>query len=195
MKKALLTACLASLLAMAGCGKNEAPQVGTDAPASASAPTPQAAGDAVLAVIEADAYVLKIHRAIPFLPKTDPLGMHKLPEGYRYVVLDLEIQNKSPEPLEMGSILLAAKVTDETGKALDGHMPALLAYNVEHPDPRQDAAYEEVWSMEFKPGEVHRAIALGARAPVSAKSLTLVVPAKVNDDKTLLKASFPVAGN
>lgn len=190
MNKKLLSLALSSLLIMTGCDKEE-PSAGS-ASANVEAPATGTANDTALAVIETDAYEMKVHRAIPFRPKADPLGMFKLPDGYQYIVLDLSVRNKSDEPLEMGSILLVSKVTDEVGKAMEGNMAALTAYTVENPDPRQDAEYEEVWSMEFKPGAVHRAIALGIQAPSTNRTLTLTVPARAGDSKDFRQVKFQI---
>lgn len=194
MNKKLIPLVLSGLLALAGCGKEDAPQAQVPAGgASAQATTAKTAPDTVLAVIETDTYEMKVHRAIPFRPKADPLGMYKLPEGDRYVVLDLSVRNKGSEPLEMGSILLVAKVTDETGTALKGNLMALSAYTLENPDPNHDAEYGEVWSMEFKPGAVHRAVALGVQAPAAARTLTFAVPARAGDSKDFRQVKFDIA--
>lgn len=186
MNKKLLPLALSSLLIMAGC--DEAPlQAKTETSTGSASANFQA-----LAVIETDDYEMKVHRAIPFLPKSDPLGMLKLPDGYQYIVLDLSVRNKSNEPLEMGSILLVSKVTDEAGKALEGNMEALIAYTVENPDPRQDTEYDEMWSMEFKPGAVHRAIALGVQAPSTMRTLIFAVPAKAGGSKDFRQVKFQV---
>lgn len=197
MNKKLFSLALLSLLIMAGCDKGETPQAKAEpstgsASANVQAPAARTANDTALAVIETDAYEMKVHRAIPFRPKADPLGMFKLPDGYQYIVLDLSVRNKSNEPLEMGSILLVAKVTDEAGKALEGNMAALTAYTVENPDPRQDTEYDEVWSVEFKPGAVHRAIALGMQAPSSTRTLIFAVPAKAGGSKDFRQVKFQI---
>lgn len=192
MNTRLFITCL-GLLALAGCGTDESARDGADVPAAQAAPAAASTGKtaAALAKIETGTYALTVHRAIPFTPKDDPTGLFKLPDGYRFVVLDIEVENRGAQPLEMGSILLLAQVTDAAGTLLEGNMPALLAYSTEHPDPAQDAGYDAVWSMEFPAGESHRAIALGVQAPVAAASLTLAVPATANSSD-MRKATFPV---
>lgn len=197
MKTKLLPVLFAGLVAVAGCDKapeQPASDAGATATPEKSAAAPQKAGDeAAIAVIETDSYVMKVHRAIPFMPGQDPLGMLKVKEGHRYVVLDMSVKNKSNEPLEMGSIMLVTKISDESGKSYGGNIGALTAYLLQNPDPRHDDEYEAVWSMEFKPGEYHRAIALGVEVPADIKTFVLTAPVKPHDVSNTKQASFTIS--
>jgi len=186
----------AALLVLAGCGKGEgsgqqaagAPVAQASAPAAAPAGKP-ADGQAI-AVIETDTYVMKVHRAIPFMPRNEPAGMLKVKEGHRYVVFDISVRNKSSQPLEMGSIMLVTKIADETGKSYGGHLGALTSYLVDNPDPNHDAEYEGVWSMELPPGAFHRALSLGVEAPVNVNAFVISAPPKPNDVANMRSAKF-----
>ncbi|HEY8607696.1 MAG TPA: hypothetical protein VIM12_11345 [Noviherbaspirillum sp.] len=181
MKKMIpvLVACLALLTACE--------RMPPEAPAAAAAPSVPAVG-----MIETENYVMTLHRAIPFTPKTDALGLIKAKDGHRYVVLDISVQNKSREVLEMGTIMLFSKVTDKNGKSYGGNLGALTAWALDNPDPKHQDEYDAVWSMEFPPGETHRAVVLGLELPLDVTELVFSAPVKANMNSETRQIRFPV---
>ena len=42
-----------------------------------------------IAYVVTDKFVMKLHKAIAFYPKSDPFGMFKVTEGHHFIVLDM----------------------------------------------------------------------------------------------------------
>lgn len=172
MNKKLICALCAALALLGACGKEQP----GPASAAASPAVPDTAAPQALGTIETDSYLLTLHRAISFVPKTDALGLLKTKEDHRYVVLDIGVANKSAQPLEMGSIMLFSRITDTNGKSYGGNLGALTAYTIDHPDPKHQEAYDALLSMEFQPGASHRAVVLGLELPRDVKELVFSAP-------------------
>jgi hypothetical protein len=142
---------------------------------SASLNTPDKEPPAI-ASLETDSYVMKIYRALPFLPKTDPLGMFKVVEGHRFIVLDLSIRNISDKPIDMGRILQSARVKDENGKKYDLSIAAIASYTTDNPNTKHQAEYDALWSKQFAPQSFHRTTAYGFEAPSEVNKFSLSMP-------------------
>lgn len=182
MKQLTLILC-AALLAGA-CSKKD------DAAPSASAPAQQAAagkadaGAAAIATVETADYVIKVHRAVPFVPTAAQTAGMLLPkDGNHYVALDMSVRSKAGAPLEMGTIMLQSQIVDDAGKSYGGTIPVLAAYQLVHPSPTQEDEHGAIWGMEYAPGAVHRAAALGFEAPKDVRSFTIRFPLKANSNE------------
>lgn len=180
MNSKLIPALLAATALLAACGKEppaSGPAAGTQASAPAQPDMPEAKA---LGRIETDSYVLTLHRAIGFMPKTDALGLLKTRDGHRYAVLDISVTNKGSEPLEMGTIMLFSKIADRNGNSYGGNLGALTAYTLDYPDPKHQEQYDALLSMEFPAGATHRAVVLGLELPQDVKELVFSVPVKAD---------------
>lgn len=161
-------------------GKTETTSTSSETNAAAQ-PAAKTADDAAIATIETDTYVLKVHKAIPFMPdEAKTAGVFKPKEGNQYVALDISVKSKSKEPLEMGTIMLATEITDEKGTKFGGLLEVLTPYTLMYPNPNHDAEYGAIWSEEYAPGDFHRAVALGFEASKDVKTFIIKVPTKAN---------------
>ena len=144
----------------------------TAATKTAEAPAPD--DGTAIATITAPAFVSKIHHAIAFVPKNDGgVGMMKLKPGYRYVVLDMSVRNTSKsKEVDMGQILLTAKISDDKGKEYRHNAMAIAAYTLDNPDPHHQAQYNALWG-KLKPGDFFRTVVFGIEAPESAKNFVI----------------------
>lgn len=134
--------------------------------------------EAAIATVETDDYILKIHKAIPFVPDdAKTAGAFKPKEGNQYIALDISVKSKSSQSIEMGSIMLSTEITDEKGTKLGGTVPVLTAYSLTYPDANFQNEYDAIWN-DFASNEFHRTTALGFEAPKDAKTFTVKVPVK-----------------
>lgn len=169
IQKKTVAALFAAVALTGACDKDGANEVVSTAPAMKVVAPP------ALGLIDTGGYVMTLHRAIPFQPKTKTAGL-KPRNGYRYVVLDISMKNKGGDALDMGKIMKSAKITDQNGKSYRVSAATLQAYNAEYPDPRQQAEYDALQAAAFKPGETHRALVLGLELPADVKALVLSLP-------------------
>ena len=144
-----------------------------------------------IATIETDLYVAKIHRAIPVVIKQDAsTALYKVRDGYQYIVLDMSVKNKSGKELDMGQIMLGAKVTDESGKDV-GNLMAIAAYAYANPGGDHQTQYEAMWG-KMQPGDFNRTYVLGMEAPKTAKTFKLSMKTTPDffDDKSRKEVTF-----
>lgn len=150
-----------------------------------SLPSAKPEDDAAIAIIETDAYILKVHKAIPFMPDaTKTAGAFKPKDGNQYIALDISVKSKSNQPLEMGSLMLATQVTDEKGSKFGELIPALTSYTLTYPDSKQQEEYDAIWSEEYAPGQQHRTVAFGFEAPKEVKTFIIKMPVKAYASET-----------
>ena len=126
-----------------------------------------------IATIIAPEYEATIHRAIAFFPKDDGLGLMKIKQDHRYVVLDMSVKHTAKnKEVDMGQILLSAKVRDEKGREYSMNAMAVAAYTLENPNPHHQAQYNQLWG-KLKPGDSLRTTVYGIEVPVQAKNFVL----------------------
>lgn len=125
-------------------------------------------------------YELTIYGAFAFEPENNGSSLVGTEKGKQYIVLDLGVQNTSEyESVDMGKILLSAKVTDEKGNIYPANPLAVAAYQMAFPDQSQKAEYKAM-KGKIKPGRYYRSTAYGFEAPVNVKSF--VIALKDNGD-------------
>jgi hypothetical protein len=160
--------------------KNESANTPTETTTTSKTGSKVEDGPAI-ATIETETYVMKIHKAIPFMPDdTKTAGAFKTKEGNQFIALDISVNSKSNQSLEMGTILLATEITDEKGIKFGEMLPAVTAYTLMFPDPKQQEEYDAIWSEEYVPGQFHRTVAFGFEAPKDVKTFIIKMPTKPN---------------
>ncbi|WP_121355010.1 hypothetical protein [Flavisolibacter nicotianae] len=139
-------------------------------------------------------YELTLYGAFAFQPENNGSSLVGTEKGKQYIVLDLGVQNTSEyESVDMGSILLSAKVTDEKGNVYPANPLAVAAYQMAYPDQNQKTEYKAM-KGKIKPGRYYRATAFGFEAPVSIKSfvITLNHNGDFRDEGYAQRAKFSV---
>ena len=145
-----------------------------------------------IAYVVTDKYVMKLHKAIAFYPKSDPFGMFKVTEGHQFIVLDMSVLNKTSLPIDMGQVFINATIKDEKGNKyniLSGVTP-IASYTYDYPNDNHQTEYEVMWSNTFPANEFHRTTVLGLEAPKEIRSFTLTVPAEPGSKKEKKELQF-----
>lgn len=141
-----------------------------------TAPPPPPQEAAPLASLETETYSLTLHRAIGFLPQSDPMGMFKVMEGHQFVALDIAVTNKTGKPLDMAQVFRGIQVTDDKGQKIKNSVTAVASYTNDHPEEDKQAEYNAIRSKEMETGVTHRAFVYGLEAPMETKQFTLSIP-------------------
>lgn len=130
---------------------------------------------AVPGTISFPEYELKIYGAFSFEPENNEASLISVDSGKHYVVLDMAVENlTSYLSIDMGQILLSAKVTDEKGNLYPRSPLAIQAYQLAFPDQTQKADYKAL-KGKIRPGKYYRTTAYGFEAPVSVRNFLLTV--------------------
>src|SRR5688572_9529359 len=95
-----------------------------------------------IAIITAPRYIVKVHKAIAFVPKDDGAGMMKAKEGHRFVVLDMSAKNTGNEPIETGQILLSVDIKDDNGNRYPVNAMEIAAYTFNYPNSGHQSQYD-----------------------------------------------------
>ena len=145
-----------------------------------------------VAMLETDKFVMKLHKAIAFFPKSDPFGMFKVTEGHHFIVLDMSVKNKTSEILDMGQIFIHANVKDDKGNKyniLSGVTP-IASYTYDNPTDYHQKEYEALWSNTFPANGFHRTTVLGLEAPKDVKNFILTIPTEPGSKKEKKEIQF-----
>lgn len=146
---------------------------------SATVP-PVPVAEAALATLRTPHYELKIFEAISFVPNKAGTEEIRLKPGFRYLVLEVAVQNRAKDKaLDMGQVLLSAKLQDKKGKVYPLNAMAMAAFTLDNPDPQHQAQYNAIWG-KLQPGEIHRTKAIGFEVPDDQRSFTLSLNADDN---------------
>lgn len=130
---------------------------------------------AVPGTISFPEYELKIYGAFAFVPENNEASLISTDSGKHYVVLDLSVENlTSYLSIDIGQILLSAKVTDEKGNLYPRNPLAIQAYQMAFPDQTQKADYKAL-KGKIRPGKYYRTTAYGFEAPTSVRNFLLTV--------------------
>lgn len=130
---------------------------------------------AVPGTIHFPEYELKIYGAFAFLPESNSTSLISTDSGKQYVVLDIAVENLSSyQTLDIGQILLSAKVTDDAGNLYPRSPLAIQAFQREYPDQTTQAEYKAL-KGKIRPEKYYRATVYGFEAPASVKNFQLTV--------------------
>lgn len=147
--------------------------------------------EAALASINTAHYEFTLYKALAYVPKHDGVGQMKLKPGNRYLVLDVAVKNKSKsKELDMGQVLLSAKLRDKKGTVYPLNAMAVAAYTLDNPDPQHQAQYNALWG-KLQPGETYRTFAVGFEVPESATNFVFSMD---DDDNNLGESKRVEAG-
>ena len=120
-------------------------------------------------------YELKIYGAFAFVPENNGSSLISTDSGKQYVVLDIAVENlTSYLDIDMGQILLSAKVTDEQGNLYPRNPLAIQAFQREYPDHTNQKDYKAL-KQKIRPGRYYRATAYGFEAPTTVKNFFITV--------------------
>ncbi|HEU4901646.1 MAG TPA: hypothetical protein VFT06_02615 [Flavisolibacter sp.] len=130
---------------------------------------------AVPGTISFPEYELKIYGAFAFVPENNEASLISTDSGKQYVVLDIAVENlTSYLSIDIGQILLSAKVTDEKGNLYPRNPLAIQAYQMIFPDQNQKAEYKAM-KGKLRPGKYYRTTAYGFEAPTNVRNFLLTV--------------------
>lgn len=175
-KTALLLLLIVATLASCSNGATNDNTAANNTVKESTVPPPPPQEAAPLASVETETYSLKLHRAIGFLPQSDPMGMFKVMEGHQFVALDIAVTNKTGKPLDMAQIFRGIQVTDDKGQKIKNSVTAVASYTNDHPEEDKQAEYNAIRSKEMETGVTHRAFVYGLEAPMETKNFTLTIP-------------------
>jgi hypothetical protein len=169
--------CLLALLLLASCSSQ--PEVAIPAKKvlaiKAKTASPPVEESAVPGTISFPEYELKIYGALAFVPENNEASLISTDSGKQYVVLDIAVENlTSYLSIDIGQILLSAKVTDEKGNLYPRNPLAIQAYQLAFPDQTQKAEYKAM-KGKIRPGKYYRATAYGFEAPANVTNFVLTV--------------------
>ena len=139
-------------------------------------PAPEATGkkrNRSQATIQATGYEVNLYWAIPFTPRSHGEGLVEADSGSQFVLLDLSVKNTtSDRALDMGQILLGAKIRDTSGREYTSDPLVIAAFNLEYPYPNHKEQYRSLKGI-LQPGESGRTVMLGFEAPMDARQFLL----------------------
>lgn len=143
------------------------------------------------ATIQAPEYEVNLHWAIPFIPRGQGEGLVQIDSGSQFVLLDLSVKNTtSDRAIDMGQILLGAKIRDAEGREYTSDPLVIAAFNLEYPYPDHQAQYRSLKGI-LQPGKSGRTVLLGFQAPVTAKQFLLILEGTNDpDNSTIYKSAF-----
>lgn len=130
--------------------------------------------------ITAPDYEVTLYGAFAFAPDRNEAGLISADSGQRFVVLDIAVENTSKaKTVDMGQILLSAKVTDDEGNLYPRNALALEAFELEYPEATHKSEYSAM-KGKIKPGGYFRTSAYGFQAPEGKKNFVLSLPENSN---------------
>lgn len=125
-------------------------------------------------------YKVTIYGAFSFTPEHNNTGLISVDSGHRFVVLDIAVENTSKsKTVDMGQILLSAKVNDNEGNLYPRSALALEAFELDYPEQSHKAEYSAM-KGKIKPGRYYRTSAYGFEAPEKTKNFVLSLPENGN---------------
>ena len=144
-----------------------------------------------LATISTPAYEAKLYWAIPFIPRGSGEGLIEADSGSQFILLDVSIQNTTTDKvIDMGEVLLTAKVRDEEGREYTSDPLIIAAFNLEYPFPGHREQYRSMKGA-LMPGAVHRTVVFGFEAPASFRNFVLVLEeGDSSQSNTIYEAPF-----
>lgn len=132
------------------------------------------------ATLTAPDYEVTIYGAFAFAPEHNGAGLISADSGHRFVVLDIAVENTSKnKSVDMGQILLSAKVSDDEGNLYPRSALALEAFELEYPESSHKSEYSAM-KGKIKPGRYYRTSAYGFEAPEGKKNFVLTLPENSN---------------
>jgi hypothetical protein len=128
---------------------------------------------ATLTSITTATYEAKLYWAIPFVPRQQSVGLIQAEPGNRFVLLDMAVRNTTTNRhVNMGDVLLTAKVRDEQGREYFSNPLVIAAFNLEYPN-RHHHALTTAMKGVLAPGAEYRTVIFGFEAPVEMRNFLL----------------------
>lgn len=192
------SACFLFVILLTSCNNNPAKEAAPPKKPVVKKPaaTHQAKEDeaTALATITAPDYEIKIYGAFAFSPEGSEQNLLKPDSGNQFVVLDMSVLNTSDnKTVDIGKILVSAKVTDEKGTIYPRSALAVEAFELEYPEEEHKAEYRAM-KGRLRPGQYYRTTAYGIEAPDTVKNFVIELaegPAAPKNNK-LLQAKFTI---
>jgi hypothetical protein len=147
-----------------------------------------------LATIEAPDYEVKIYGAFSFVPDGDSAGLITPDADHKFVVFDVAVQNTSENRVvDMGQILLRARITDGAGQIYPNSPLAVRAFELAYPEPEHQLQYRSMRG-KIRPGQYYRTTAFGIEAPLAAKdfAITLEEEGSLAGEAKMREAKFTI---
>lgn len=134
---------------------------------------------AAIATLDADDFILKVHKAVTFQLKPKAYEPLKVDPATKLVVLDVSVRNKLATPLDLSKILGMTVLKGKGDKNLVAPW-VVAAYITDYPYPNHQKEYDALWSTKFEGNGFHRAMLIGLNPGKQEKDFTLSVPTKAD---------------